>query len=327
MTHFARRRWCRRLAFAVCFASIALCGIAVAQVRSVPEAVVANLPAQKIGPNDLIAVSVYDAPEFTRTVRVSAEGLVRLPMLKRRVRADGLLPAELEAALAEALEAEQLLVEPVVTVTIAEYHSRPISVAGAVRNPVTFQATGPMTLLDALTRAGGLSQDAGQEILVSRTQRGEDGKTSTLVQRIPVRGLIEAVDPELNLKLAGGEEIRVPEVGKIFVVGNVKKPGAYPVQDTSETTLLHVLALAEGLAPYAAKQAYVYRREVSTGGRNEIPVALSEILKRKAPDVPLQANDLVYIPDNSGRRIAVNTLEKIAGFGTATASGLLIWRR
>jgi polysaccharide export outer membrane protein len=142
---------------------------------------------------------------------------VRLPMLKRRVRADGLLPAELEAALAEALEAEQLLVEPVVTVTIAEYHSRPISVAGAVRNPVTFQATGPMTLLDALTRAGGLSQDAGQEILVSRTQRGEDGKTSTLVQRIPVRGLIEAVDPELNLKLAGGEEIRVPEVGKIFV--------------------------------------------------------------------------------------------------------------
>ncbi|HSB16150.1 MAG TPA: polysaccharide biosynthesis/export family protein [Bryobacteraceae bacterium] len=304
-----------------------LCGALSAQVRSTSELGAANLPAQKIGPNDLIAISVYDAPELTRTVRVGADGFIRLPMLKRRVRADGLLPAELEATVAEALHAEQLLVEPVVTVTIAEYHSRPISVAGAVRNPVTFQAAGPMTLLDALTRAGGLSVDAGPEILVSRTQPGEDGKPATLVQRIPVRGLIDAADPELNLKLAGGEEIRVPEVGKIFVVGSVKKPGVYPVQGESETTVLQMLALAEGLVPFAAKRAYIYRREAATGSKHEIAIELKQIMERKAPDIPLDANDILYIPDNSGRRVAVHTLEKIAGFGTATASGILIWRR
>ncbi len=304
-----------------------LCWAASAQVRPAPEPGGANLPAQKIGPNDLIAISVHDAPELTRTVRVGADGLIRLPMLKQRVRADGLLPAELETAVAEALHAEQLLVEPVVTVTIAEYHSRPISIAGAVRNPVTFQAAGSVTLLDALTRAGGLGADAGPEILVSRMQHGEDGKTTTLVQRIPVRGLIDAADPEMNLRLVGGEEIRVPEIGKIFVVGSVKKPGVYPVQGESETTVLHMLALAEGLVPFAAKQGYIYRREASTGSKHEIAIELKQIMERKAPDVPLEANDILYIPDNSGRRVAVHTLEKIAGFGAATASGLLIWRR
>ena len=128
----------------------------------------ANLPLQRIGPHDLVAVSVYDAPEFTRTVRVGADGFIRLPMLKQRVRADGLMPGDLEAAIAAALQTEQLIVEPFVAVTIAEYGSRAISVAGAVRQPLTFQATTSVTLLEALTRAGGLTPEAGAEIFVSR---------------------------------------------------------------------------------------------------------------------------------------------------------------
>lgn len=297
------------------------------QTRPALETGGPNLPAQKIGANDLIAISVYDSPELTRTIRVGADGMIRLPMLKRQIKAEGCLPSALETVIADALRAEQLIVDPVVTVTIAEYHSRPISVAGAVKNPTTFQAAGPVTLLDALTRAGGLNPEAGPEILVSRAQPGKDDTPAVLVQRIPVKGLIDAADPELNVKLVGGEEIRVPEVGKIFVVGSVKKPGAYPVQDTAETTVLQLLALAEGLAPYASKQAYIYRREAASGSKHEIPIELKKIMHRKAPDVPLQANDILYIPDNSGRRITASALEKIAGFGAATASGILIWRR
>jgi polysaccharide export outer membrane protein len=310
------------------FVLLLVAGAAWPQARPAPVAEPgANLPAQRIGPNDLIAVSVYDSPELTRTIRVGADGMIRLPMLKQRIKADGVLPAELETAIAEALRAEQLLVEPVVTVTIAEYHSRPISVAGAVKNPVTFQAAGPVTLLDALTRAGGLSPEAGPEILVSHVQPGDGGVPTALVQRIPVKALIDVADPDMNLKLAGGEEIRVPEAGKVYVVGTVRKPGAFPVQNTSETTVLQMLALAEGLAPFASKQAYIYRLDVSSGTKNEIPIQLAKILGRKAGDVPLQPNDILYIPDNQGRRLTVGAIEKITGFGTATASGLLIWRR
>jgi polysaccharide export outer membrane protein len=305
------------------------CWAAAAQVRiqSTPDATIANLPAQRIGANDLIAVSVYDAPELTRTVRVGADGLIRLPMLRRRIQAQGFLPGDLEVAIAEALQAEQLIVEPVVTVTVVEYHSRPISVAGAVKNPVTFQAVGPVTLLDAVTRAGGLSQEAGPEILVSRAQPGEGGSPTFLIQRIPIKGLIDQADPALNLRLTGGEEIRVPEAGKVFVVGNVKKPGAYPIREGAETSVLRVLAVAEGLTPYSAKQAFIYRREEGSTVRHEIPIEIKKIMQRQAPDVPLQANDIFYIPDNSGRRAGLTALERIAGFGAATTSGILIYRR
>lgn len=303
------------------------CGIALAQTGPPLPTVElgANLPAQKIGANDLIAVSVYDQPEFTRSVRVSADGFIRLPMLERRIEAEGLLPNELETRIAEALRGESVLVDPIVTVTIAEYHSRPISVAGAVKTPVTFQAVGPVTVLEAITRAGGLRPDAGLEILVTRSQPGERGKPTALTQRISVKGLLDAADPELNLRLYGGEEIRVPEIGKIFVVGNVKKPGAFSIQDTSETTVLQMLALAEGLTPYAGKQAFLYRREAS-GSKNELPIELRKIMDRKAPDVPLVANDILYIPDNRGRRLTAAALDRIISFGAGTVSGVLIYR-
>jgi polysaccharide export outer membrane protein len=286
-----------------------------------------NLPAQKIGPNDLIAVSVYDAPELTRTVRVGADGFIRLPMLKGAVTAQSLLPAELEKLIATALVGENILVDPVVTVTIVEYHSRPINVVGAVKRPLTFQATGTATLLDAITRAEGLSAEAGPEILVSRTQPGENGANSTVIQHISVKALIDEADPELNVRLFGGEEIRVPEVGKVFVVGNVRRSGAFPVHDPAGTSVLKLLALAEGLLPFTAKQAFVYRKEPGSNTKNEIPIEIAKIIDRKSPDVTLQAQDILYIPDNKGRRMTVTTLERLLGFGSATASGLIIWRR
>ena len=289
------------------------------------QQVLTNLPGQRIGANDLIALSVYGAAELSRTVRVNAEGLIRLPMLKQLVRAEGLLPEELEVTVAAALRTEQLLVNPAVTVTVVEYYSRPISVAGAVRRPVTFQAVGKVTLLDALSRAEGLSTEAGPEILVTRSQPGPTGDSVALVQRIPVKGLIDSADPELNLRLTGGEEIRVPDAGKVFVVGNVRRPGSYPVADTADTTVLKLLALSEGLAPFATKTAYIYRREAASGAKNEIPIELRNILDRKSPDVPLEPNDILYIPDNRVRRIGITALERIIGFGGATASGVLIY--
>lgn len=283
----------------------------------------ANLPVQKIGVNDLIAISVYDAPELTRTVRVGGEGFVRLPLLKQRIKAEGLLPSELEDQLAEELTKEEILVNPVVAVTVVEYHSRPISVVGAVKKPLTFQAVGRTTLLDALAKAEGLTESSGSEIILTQTPKSGQPE----VKRIPVRQLIDQAKPELNVLLDGGEEIRVPEAGKLFVMGNVKKPGAFPVKEGANTSLLKALAMAEGLVPFAAKMAYVYRPDGETGEKSEIPIMLQQILARKQPDVPLLADDILYIPDNRGKRMTIETLEKAANFGAGTLSGVLIWRR
>jgi protein involved in polysaccharide export with SLBB domain len=124
--------------------------------------------------------------------------------------------------------------------------------------------------------------------------------------------------------LNGGEEIRVPESGKIYVIGNVRVPGAFPVGDGTESTVLKMLALSQGLMPYAAKEAYIYRRE-GNGSKNEIPIPLNQIMERKAPDTPLLANDILYIPDNKSRRMTLGVLEKIAAFGTGVGASALVY--
>ena len=291
------------------------------RANSLPEAG-ANLPAQSIGPNDLIAISIYDAPELSRTIRVGADGFIRLPMLKQRIKADGLYPSDLEAAIAQALRQEEIYVDPFVTVTIAEYSSRPITVTGAVKLPLEFQASSPTTLLEAISRAGGLSDSAGPEILVTQIQPGPDGAPITRTRHVAVRGLINDADPALNFKLIGGEQILVPEAAKVYVMGFVKKPDAFKVQDGAELSIMQILALSEGLAPYAGKVAYIYRPNGS-GGRTEISVPLSKILNRKAPDVPLLANDIFYVPDNTGKRIALTALDKLSPLGGAVGAALV----
>jgi polysaccharide export outer membrane protein len=285
-----------------------------------------NLPSQPVGVDDLLAVTVYDSPELSRTVRVAADGTIRLPMLKQKITVSGKLPNQIETLIAEAFSNEQILVDPVVTVSVAEYKSRPVSVVGAVKMPVTFQALPGTTLLDAITKAQGLTEDAGTDILVTRQVTTAAGSTTEISQRVPVKGLLEKTDPAYNLPLSGGEEIRVPEAGKIFVVGNVKKPGAISIHDAvGNTTVLTAIAMSEGLDQYAQKTAYIFRKD--SPDKEGTPVALSRIMERKAPDVVLQPNDILYVPDSKTKRITLGTLEKALAFGSAATTAVIYTTR
>jgi len=275
-----------------------------------------NLPAQKLGVDDLVAVSVYDAPELTRTVRVESDGGIRLPLLDGSIPAAGDLPRELERNIGEALKSQQIMVDPIVKVTVVEYHSRPIAVMGAVKKPLTFQAVGTVTLLDALARAEGFTEQAGTEILLTRS--------GGQIEHIDMKQLIGVADPAVNFFLHGGEEIRVPEARRVVVVGNVRKPGAFPVHDKGDSSVMKLIALAEGLMPFTAKEAFVYRKD-ETGNRKEIPIELGKILDRKAADVALEPDDLLYIPDNKGKRLTAGVVDRLAGFGSSVGSGLIVW--
>lgn len=283
----------------------------------------ANLPSQTLGADDLVAVSVYDAPELTRTLRIEPDGLIHLPLLPAGIEAAGKLPRQLETGIASALRDGEILVDPIVKVTVVEYASRPIAVVGAVRKPVTFQAEGTVTLLDALARAEGLTELAGPQILVTRRDRSNGEKS---VHTIPVQRLINQADPAVNLLLTGDEEVVVPEASKIFVVGNVTRPGAFPVREAGDYTVLQLIALSEGLTPFAENVAYIVRGSGSAAPE-QIPIELKKIMDRKEPDLMLQPEDILYVPDNTTRRTTLTILDRIANFGVSTASGVLIWRR
>ncbi len=284
-----------------------------------PAAGIADvLPSQELGPSDLVQIMVPYCPELSRSFRIGPDGELSLPLLKKPINTVGMMPVQLQSVIAKALVADQILVNPVVSVSVLAYESRPVSVVGAVNHPIAFQATGNLTLLDALARAG-------PDITVTHRSQGPDGTMHVTVQSIPVKGLIESTNPKLNVALTGNDEVRVPDAGMIFIAGNVKKPGSYTMQDNSDTTVVKALALSEGLESYSAKQAYIYRQAAPGAPRDEIMVPLSKILARKAPDMVLHPDDILYVPENNGKRMTAKVLSQLAGFGSTTAAGMLIY--
>ena len=305
-------------------AGVVLSGLVVwgqGRLPATPADTGGNLPSQPVGASDLLSITVYGAPELSRMMRVTPEGMLRLPMLTRAIAVRGLMPLEIETLLAKGLTEEEILVDPVVTVTLAEIASRPINVAGAVKKPLTFQANGKTTLLDAITRSEGLSAVAGHEILVTHPAKAG---VPPFTERIAVQDLLEKADPAANLALEGGEEVRVPEVGRVFIVGNVLKPGSFPLNDADGMSVMKALAMAEGLARFATKQAYIYRPSDGTE-KQEVLVELRKIMDRKSPDIELQAGDIFYVPDNRKGRLASSVIDKIVSFGAGTASGVLVY--
>ena len=285
-------------------------------------AAAANLSFEQIGPGDLLVIYVANSPEDSRSVRVAADGSISMPSLKDPIQVVGLFSTEVEKVIVAALTANKILVEPVVSVSVAEYRSRPVTVVGAVKSPTTIQAIGGLRLLGAIAKADGLTPEAGSQIIVSKP--GVSGSPD-YVQHIPVAALMSRSDPSLNLLLAGGEEIRVPTAGKFFVMGNVKEPGSYPISEGEGSTVLKALALCQGILSFTQNEAFIYRTNPAGAHRQEIPVPLRQIMKRQASDIHIEPDDILYIPENPGRRLTANMLERLAGVGGAAATGAIVY--
>jgi polysaccharide biosynthesis/export protein len=279
-----------------------------------------NLGDEAVGAGDLVYITVIGSPEFTRSYRVSIDGNISIPLVSKPISVTGLAPAAIASAVSDALIRDRLLVAPIVSAAVLEYKSRQVTVAGAVNTPVILQATGNLKLLDAIALAHGVSPDAGAAVIVSSAEKTTGNRTST---SIPIKDLLSGEDPKLNIPLHGGEEVRIPEAAKLFVTGNVKLPGLYRINDAEGTSVLKALALSQGILPNSAKQAYVYRMVAGAKQRQEIEIPLRDILRRKAADVPLQANDILYVPASRGPHLA-SILRGMTGLGgAALTSGVV----
>jgi polysaccharide export outer membrane protein len=275
-----------------------------------------NLPFQPIGASDLVRLTVYDSPELSQTFRVDKQGNLHLPLLDKPIPAAGMMPDTLRDNIAATLKARHLLVNPVVDVSVVEYRSREVTVAGAVKTPMTIQELGDLRLLDALGQAGGLLPEAGPEIIVEQANGSS--------QAISVRELFDGLHPRLNIPVIAGARIRVPQCQQVFVVGDVKRPGAFPFQDIYDTTVLKLLALSGGLDSFSRNKAYIYRTEPGSPQKTEIEVPLRRILDRKSEDVKLAPNDILYVPTNGKLKASASVLNHVTGMGNAAVSAA-IW--
>jgi polysaccharide export outer membrane protein len=248
----------------------------------------------RIGPKDLLEISVFGADELSRTVRVSEDGKVTLPLLGE-VLVDGLTKSEVEQRLGQLL-GEKYVQNPQVTVFIREYQSKRVSVLGAVEKPGPYQLLGRQTLMQIISEAGGLTRDAGNEIVIIRQL--PDGSSTSL--RISIDDLFLKGDAKLNVPMEAGDIVNIP-VDKpvvVYVFGQVKNPGALQVKKSNIPTLLQAIAQAGGFTDRASKGGVIIKRKDETGKEKEIKVNVRSILKNKIKDVQLLENDTIYVPES-----------------------------
>ncbi|HMA53891.1 MAG TPA: polysaccharide biosynthesis/export family protein, partial [Acidobacteriota bacterium] len=249
----------------------------------------------KIGPKDLLEITILGVQEINKlVVRVSEEGRITLPLLGE-VLVGNLTKFEVEKKLT-GLAGERIVLKPQVTVHILEYLSRRVSVVGAVEKPGPFELLGRRTVLAAISEAGGLTRDAGEEIIIIRQL--PDGASTSL--RIPIDGLFVQGDPKLNVVLEPGDVINVPvdKAVTIYVFGQVRNPGALQVKKSSLPTLTQAIAQAGGFTDRANRKRVQIRRKDATGKEFEINVNVRNVLRGKVKDVPLMINDTVYVPES-----------------------------
>jgi polysaccharide export outer membrane protein len=270
-----------------------------------------------IGAGDLLSVVVFDHPELSGNVRVDSSGNIRVPYGKDPIPVAGMMADSVPKIVAAALVGDDLARDPQVQVVVRDVESRPIVVAGSVLKPLVFQALRPTPLLEALALAGGASPDAGTHLLVT-TRHGGD----VVTHDYPLAKVLNSADPADDPLLTGGEEVRVLPAGRVFVTGSVKEPGAFPLDNHSPMTVMKAVTLAHGWNPTANSSKCVLVRDNGIR-REEIPLNLNRILKRKAPDVVMTANDLLYVPDSVKKSAGIQALKDV-GEALAYGGGFLI---
>lgn len=286
-----------------------------------------------IGAGDLLYIDVFEVPELSRDVRVDETGLISLPLISRQIPVAGCTPYELAGNLEKLLEANGLVMHPQVSVIVKEQNSDPISVAGAVMHPVVYHEFRPTTLIEVLASAGGVSNDAGDNILITRSEApgtvcGQpdppSDATDTETTKIKISDLLDKGDPTLNVPVYGGDVITVPRAGIIYVAGAVVQPGGYALNDPGAIfNAMKIIALAHGLTGTAkANKAVILRKDPKTGQTQEIRVRLKRVMDRKDPDIRLYAGDILYVPDSATKRVLGRAGEAAIGVGT----GLAIYR-
>jgi polysaccharide export outer membrane protein len=235
--------------------------------------------------------------------------------------------------------------DPRVTVTVTEMQSHSVSVVGAVKMPGVFQIRGTKTLLEMLSMAQGLAPEAGDAVLVMRgasTEAGtalssngetKDGVVADATSQTPdavsaasspkpgeegtveisLKRLLDSGDSKYNVAIYPGDIIKVKAAGIVYVVGDVNRPGGFPVLDNGYITVLQAIALGQGIAPDANKSKAKIIRVAENGQQVELPVPLNAILSGKAPDPALQPKDVLFIPKNGAKsagRSALRTLSQ-----------------
>jgi polysaccharide biosynthesis/export protein len=264
----------------------------------------------KIGPGDLLEITVFDVPEMTQQVRVGADGKVELQLIGNTALA-GLTAQEAAKTIAQNLRDGKFLLHPQVNVMVKEYASQGVSVMGEVTHPGVYTVLGPRSLLDVISMAGGLTNVADTRVTVKRRGESEDKVTVKLKTDDPETSLSG------NVQIYPGDLVLVPRAGVVYVLGDVNKPGGFVMQDSGKLSLLQALAQAGGASKNASLSKSVLLRKHERG-YTPVKLDLSKIQTGQEEDLQLGANDILFVPSNKLKNVLNSTAGIAAAVGSAS---------
>ncbi|HEV2732157.1 MAG TPA: polysaccharide biosynthesis/export family protein [Terriglobales bacterium] len=268
----------------------------------------------RLGIGDLLEFSVYNVPELSTKTRVGNNGDIYLPLIDY-VHVAGLTTEEAQGIVEKRLSDGGFLNNPHVTLFIDEYASQGASVLGEVGHPGVYPVLGDRRLFDLISAAGGFSDKAGRSIVV--THRNQPDKPVT----VPLtRNLSDS--PDSNIAVFPGDTISVRRADVVYVVGEVNKPSGF-LMDAENLTVLKAIALAGGTNRTARLSGAKIIRK-GPAGMTQTSVQLKRILQAKAPDVPLQAEDILFVPSSAAKQFTGRTFE--AAMQAATAVSIVAVR-
>jgi polysaccharide export outer membrane protein len=287
----------------------------------------ADAPARTayvLGAGDQIVIRAVDVPDISdKPQKLDQNGDVRFPMLGR-VHAAGLTVEQLENELVTRLKV--YLEAPDVSVAVTESHSEMVSVIGAVATPGMKPLEGGRTLVEVLSAAGGMTQDAAPTLRIARklTQgriplaEAADDPTGTFsIVELDARALLEGRAPDKNIVVRPNDVISVPRADVVYVIGEVGRPGPVPLSGGRSISILEAVSTSGGtLRTAAPTRVRILRRVAGQETRNEIEVNLQKIMNGKDNDLALTAGDILVIPDSSGKRVTTRAIEAAIQMGT-----------
>jgi polysaccharide biosynthesis/export protein len=250
------------------------------------SATVSDQSTITIGPGDLIDLTVFDVPELVLKVRVDASGFVSLPLLGD-LKLAGMTVRNAQRFIARELVQHQMVKEPQVSLFIEEFATQGITVYGEVNTPGIYPLMGPHQLYDAISAAGGLTMKSGSTVTILHAAQRDHPEVITLSNENPIEHADVTIYP--------GDKIIVSKAGVVYVLGEVNKPGAFLMEDNTSISVLKATALAGGTTKLASLKDSVILRK-SSQGTVETRISLDKIYHGKASDLPLHAEDIVFVP-------------------------------
>jgi len=267
--------------------------------------------ALRVDAGDLVEVGVYNVPEFTTKARVSSKGEIYLPLIDY-VRVSGLTAEEAEGLIQKRLSDGGFVKNPHVTFFVDQYASEGASMLGEVARPGVYPVPGQQRLFDLISAAGGLTEKAGRSITITHRDQPDKPITVPLARNV-------TDNPESNIPVLPGDTIVVRKADLIYVVGDVGRPSGF-LMDSGHLTVLQAIALAGG-PTRTANLGSVRIIHRGPEGISETPVELKKILRAKAPDVTMQADDILFVPTSATKAFAGRAME--AAMQAATAASIV----